>query len=252
MRPDIWIAPVAGGTDLAGAFLAGSPTLPVRAGEMQCRALGAAVAAFDVDGQPVVDTVGELVSTKPMPSMPLFLWGDDDGRRLHESYFDVFPGVWRHGDWVEITGRGSAIIYGRSDATINRHGIRMGTADIYRVVEDDDRVADSLVVDLEYLGRASRMILFVKPVSGADWDNAADAAVRAALRARVSPHHVPDDIIVAPDIPYTLTGKKLEVPIKRRLLGQPMHAVATPDALANPACLDWYDQFAEALENQNE
>jgi acetoacetyl-CoA synthetase len=162
VRDDIWIAPIAGGTDLAGVFLAGSPTLPVHVGEMQCRALGAAVYAFDHDGQVVTDDVGELVCTRPMPSMPLYLWGDADGTRLHESYFDTFPGIWRQGDWVRITARGSGIIYGRSDATINRYGIRMGTADIYRVVEDRDDVLDSLVVDLEYLGKPSCMILFVK------------------------------------------------------------------------------------------
>lgn len=244
-RRDIWIAPIAGGTDFAGAFLAGCPTLPVRVGEMQCRALGAGVYAFDERGNPLVDEVGELVCTTPMPSMPLRFWGDEDGQRLRESYFDVYPGVWRHGDWVRITPEGGAIIYGRSDATINRHGIRMGTADIYRVVEDMAEIAGSLVVDLEYLGQPSCMVLFVKLSEGAVLDDALRAAIVERLRRQVSPHHIPDRIEAAPDIPFTLTGKKLEVPIKRRLLGQPMSAVATPDAMSNPGCLGWYDAFAD-------
>jgi acetoacetyl-CoA synthetase len=246
VRDDIWIAPIAGGTDLAGVFLAGSPTLPVHIGEMQCRALGASVHAFDHDGSPVIDDVGELVCTRPMPSMPLFLWNDLDGARLHESYFDTFPGVWRQGDWVRITERGSGIIYGRSDATINRYGIRMGTADIYRVVEDRDDVADSLVVDLEYLGKPSCMILFLKLTHGIDLDESLKSAIMQDLKARVSPHHTPDRIEAVPDIPYTLTGKKLEVPIKKRLLGKSMPEVVTADAMANPDCLDWYDAYAEA------
>jgi acetoacetyl-CoA synthetase len=244
VRDDIWIAPISGGTDLAGVFLAGSPTLPVRVGEMQCRALGAAVHAFDEAGRPVIGDVGELVCTRPMPSMPLYLWGDTDGQRLHDSYFDTYPGIWRQGDWVKITPEGTAIIYGRSDATINRHGIRMGTADIYRVVEELEGISDSLVVDLEYLGQPSCMILFLKLSDGAlDKDHLVQT-IRAALKTRVSPHHVPDRIEIAPDIPYTLTGKKMEVPIKKRLLGQPMAQVATPDAMQNPGCLDWYDAFA--------
>jgi len=242
---DIWIAPIAGGTDLAGVFLAGSPTLPVHVGEMQCRALGAAVHAFGHDATPVIDDVGELVCTRPMPSMPLYLWGDADGMRLHESYFDTFPGIWRQGDWVKITGRGSGIIYGRSDATINRYGIRMGTADIYRVVEDRDDVLDSLVVDLEYLGKPSCMILFLKLANGTDLDERLKATIVQDLKARVSPHHVPDRIEAAPDIPYTLTGKKLEVPIKNRLLGKSMSEVVTQDAMANPDCLGWYDTYSE-------
>jgi acetoacetyl-CoA synthetase len=246
VRDDIWIAPIAGGTDLAGVFLAGSPTLPVRVGEMQCRALGAAVHAFDEAGQPVIGDVGELVCTKPMPSMPLYLWGDTDGQRLHGSYFDTYPGIWRQGDWVRITPEGTAIIYGRSDATINRHGVRMGTADIYRVVEDLEGIADSLVVDLEYLGKPSCMILFLRLTDGAAWDEPRHQALRTALKTRVSPHHVPDRIEIAPDIPYTLTGKKMEVPIKKRLLGHPMAQVATADAMQNPGCLDWYDRFADS------
>lgn len=241
---DVWLAPIAGGTDFAGAFLAGNPMLPVHMGEMQCRVLGAAVQAFDEAGQPLIDEVGELVCTRPMPSMPLFFWGDVEDKRYKASYFETYPGVWRHGDWLKITPQGGAIIYGRSDATINRHGIRMGTADIYRVVEDRAAVADSLVVDLEYLGQPSCMILFVKTAPGRDLDDALRAEIIADLKRRASPRHVPDRIVAAPDIPYTLTGKKLEVPIKKRLLGQPMEKVATADAMANPGCLPWYDAFA--------
>ncbi|KPQ14019.1 MAG: acetoacetate-CoA ligase [Rhodobacteraceae bacterium HLUCCO18] len=246
IRADLWISPIAGGTDISGAFLAGSPTLPVHVGEMQARALGASVHAFDDDGHPVENDVGELVCTRPMPSMPLSFWGDDEGTRLRASYFDTYPGIWRQGDWVRITPHGGAVIYGRSDATINRHGILMGTADIYRVVEDNPAIADSLVVDLEYLGQPSCMILFVKPAKAAAWSERLVAELAATLRARVSPHHVPDRVVVAPDIPYTLTGKKMEVPIKRRLLGRAMSDVATPDAMANPGCLDWYDAYARA------
>lgn len=247
VRADIWIAPIAGGTDLAGVFLAGSPTLPVHVGEMQCRSLGAGVYAFDAEGEPVIDEVGELVCTTPMPSMPLYFWGDEDGSRLHGSYFDTYPGVWRQGDWVKITATGGAIIYGRSDATINRHGIRMGTADIYRVVDEMDGVDDSLVVDLEYLGKPSCMILFLKMAGTAELTPELEAEIIAALKQKVSPHHIPNRIVAAPDIPYTLTGKKLEVPIKRRLLGQTMAEVATADAMSNPGCLSWYDQFAEGF-----
>lgn len=244
LRRDIWLAPVAGGTDFAGAFLAGNPMLPVRVGEMQCRALGARVEAYDEAGNPLTDAVGELVCTLPMPSMPLYLWGDSDGQRLHESYFSTYPGVWRHGDWLRITPEGGAVIYGRSDATINRHGVRMGTAEIYRVVEDQPEVSDSLVVDLEYLGKPSCMILFLRLAGGAELDAGLQERIIAGLRRHVSPRHVPDIIVAAPDIPYTLTGKKMEVPIKRRLLGQPMGQVITADAMANPGCLEWYDAFA--------
>jgi len=204
------------------------------------------VQAFTDAGTPIIDDVGELVCTAPMPSMPLYFWGDTGDARYKASYFETFPGVWRHGDWVKISPEGGAIIYGRSDATINRHGIRMGTADIYRVVEDRAEVADSLVVDLEYLGKPSCMILFLKLAEDVALDDALQARIIGDLKQRASPRHVPDIICTAPDIPYTLTGKKMEVPIKKRLLGQPMAKVATADAMANPACLGWYDSYAQA------
>jgi len=244
VRADLWINPIAGGTDFAGAFVGGNPMLPVYAGEMQCRCLGAAVHAFDESGRPLLDEVGELVCTVPLPSIPLYLWGDLDGLRLHESYFDMYPGVWRHGDWVRITPRGGAIIYGRSDATINRQGIRMGTADLYRLVEAEPEVVDSLVVDLEYLGRDSWMTLFVVLREGSVLDQALTQRLKQAIRAGLSPHHVPNEIVAAPEVPRTLTGKKMEVPIKKLLLGQPLEKVANPDAMANPGCLAWYRDFA--------
>lgn len=245
VRADLWINPIAGGTDFAGAFVGGNPTLPVYAGEMQCRCLGAKVEAFDDDGQPLIDAVGELVCTAPLPSMPLALWGDADGRRLHESYFDVYPGVWRHGDWVRITPRGGAVIYGRSDATINRHGIRMGTSELYRLVEDEPEVLDSLVVDLEYLGHESWMTLFVVLRQGVVLDQPLIERLKRRIRAGLSPHHVPTEIAQAPEVPRTLSGKKMEVPIKKLMLGQPLAKVVNPDAMANAACLPWYVDFAE-------
>jgi acetoacetyl-CoA synthetase len=244
VRRDVWLAPMSGGTDFAGAFVGGVPTLPVVVGEMQVRCLGADVQAWDHAGRPLEDEVGELVRTQPIPSMPLYLWNDPDGRRLHDSYFDVYPGVWRHGDWLCITPRGGAIIYGRSDATINRHGVRMGTAEIYAVVEALPEVMDSLVVDLEFLGRESWMPLFVVLRPGATLDTALAGRITEAIRNALSARHVPDEVIVAPEIPRTLTGKKLEVPVKKLLLGRPADRVANRDAMANPTSLDWFVDFA--------
>jgi len=220
------------------------PTLPVFVGEMQARCLGADVQAWDDGGRELVDEVGELVCLAPIPSMPLYLWNDPGGQRLHESYFDVYPGVWRHGDWLCITPRGGAIIYGRSDATINRHGVRMGTSELYRVVEALPEVLDSLVVDLEYLGRESWMPLFVALRPGSALDAALTGRIKAAIRESLSARHVPNDVIAVPEIPRTLTGKKLEVPVKKLLLGLPVEKVAQRDAMANPASLDWFVELA--------
>jgi acetoacetyl-CoA synthetase len=250
----IWLTAIAGGTDFAGAFLAGHRGLPVTRGEMQCRCLGAAVYAYsepDANGQghPVVDAVGELVCTRPMPSMPLCFWGDADGSRLRDSYFEMYrgpqgEGIWRHGDWLRITPRGGAIIYGRSDATINRHGIRMGTAELYRAVEAFPEVLDSLVVDLEYLGRESWMPLFVVLREGHTLDAALAARLKAGIRDALSARHVPNDIYQVPEIPRTLSGKKLELPIKRLLLGHPVDKILNRDAMANPGALDWFIALA--------
>jgi acetoacetyl-CoA synthetase len=241
---DVWINALSGGTDFAGCFVAGVPTLPVYLGEMQCRCLGARVEAFDDAGKPLIDEVGELVCTAPMPSMPLYFWNDDDNQRYRDSYFDVYPGIWRHGDWVRITPRGGAIIYGRSDATINRHGIRMGTSELYRAVEELPEVLDSMVVDLEYLGRESYMPLFVVLRPGATLTPELMVTLRERIKVALSARHVPNDIYQVPAIPRTLSGKKMELPIKKLLLGQPIGKVANPDTMTNPESLAWYEAFA--------
>jgi acetoacetyl-CoA synthetase len=246
---DIWLTPMSGGTDFAGAFIAGLPTLPVVAGEMQCRCLGADVQAWNEAGQPLIDEVGELVCAKPMPSMPLYLWGDATGQRLHDSYFDVYPGVWRHGDWIRLTphaspGATGAIIYGRSDATINRHGVRMGTAELYRAVEALPEVLDSLVVDLEYLGRESWMPLFVVLRPGLLLDEALAARIKAEVRQALSPRHVPNDVFQVQAVPRTLSGKKMELPVKKLLMGAHPDTVMKRDAMANADCVPWFVELA--------
>ena len=242
---DVLIAAISGGTDVAASYVGACPIQPVYAGEMQCRYLGTAVYAMDDDGCILDDEVGELVVTKPMPSMPLYFWNDEGGHRYHDSYFDVFPGVWRHGDWIRITPRGGAVIYGRSDTTINRHGIRMGTSEIYRVVEELPEVLDSLVVDLEYLGRESFMPLFVVLREGVSLDEDLKGRIKAGIRENLSARHVPNDIVAVPDVPRTLTGKKMELPIKKLLLGQSLEKVANPDAMANPESIRTYQDYAE-------
>lgn len=243
VKPDIWLAPMSGGTDLAGAFVLGHPMMSVRAGEMQCRALGNATRAFDDAGIEVFDQVGELVSTEPLPSMPLYFWGDDDGSRFHDAYFDTYPGVWRHGDWIEITKAGGSVIYGRSDATINRKGLRLGSAEIYQAVEGVPGVTDSLVIDLEYLGRESFMPLFVVVPGGLT--DALKDQINAAIRASVSPRFVPNEIVEVADIPRTLSGKKLEVPVKKLLLGGDPGRVINRDSMANPGSFDTFIAYAK-------
>jgi acetoacetyl-CoA synthetase len=259
--PDIWWSNISGGTDFAGAFIGGNRELPQVPGEMQCRCLGCAVEAWNEQGEPVIDEVGELVCTQPIPSMPLYLWNDEGNRRYVSSYFDMYPAghgrkpgggdalasagpVWRHGDWLRITSRGSCIIYGRSDATINRHGLRMGTSELYSAVEALPEVMDSMVVDLEYLGRESYMPLFVVLRPGQTLDAAMKGRINDAIKTALSPRFVPNEIIQVAEIPRTLSGKKQELPIKKLLLGQPIEKVVNKDAMANPACLDWYVQFA--------
>ncbi|WP_306005717.1 acetoacetate--CoA ligase [Aquicoccus porphyridii] len=244
VKPDVWLAPISGGTDLAGAFVLGNPLMPVRAGEMQCRALGNAVRAFDEEGREVIGEVGELVCTEPLPSMPLMFWGDDDGSRLHESYFDTYPGIWRHGDWIMFTPEGGSIIYGRSDATINRRGLRLGSSEIYRAVEGLDEVMDSLVVDLEFLGRESFMPLFVVMKEGHALDDAMRDRIRSAIRAQVSARFLPDDIVEIAEVPRTLSGKKLEVPVKKLLLGGDPEKVVNRDSMANPDSFDPFIAYA--------
>ncbi len=241
----IWLNPISGGTDFAGAFVAGNRTLPVIKGEMQCRCLGAAVQAFSEDGRVLVDEVGELVCTQPMPSMPLYFWGDTDHKRYVGSYFDMFEGVWRHGDWIRITPNGGAIIYGRSDATINRHGIRMGTAELYRAVEALSEVLDSLVVDLEYLGRESWMPLFVVLREGLVLDASLTQRIKAVIKSALSARHVPNDVFQVTAIPRTLSGKKLELPVKKLLMGADPAKVLNRDAMANASSVDWFVALAK-------
>ena len=235
---DLLLGSVSGGTDVCTAFVGSCPTLPVRAGEIQCRYLGAAVEAYGEDGRPVTDEVGELVVTRPMPSMPVSFWGDDDGSRYRSSYFDRFPGVWCHGDWVKVTADGGCVIYGRSDSTLNRGGVRIGTSELYRVVEDVDGVVDSLVVDTGRLGDEGRCWLFVVLADGAVLDEPLRTTIRARLRSELSPRHVPDEIVAVAEVPRTLTGKKLEVPVKRILCGQPWETTVSRDAMANPDALE--------------
>jgi acetoacetyl-CoA synthetase len=247
VKQDIWLASISGGTDIASGFVACSPTLPVHAGEIQCRELGVAAYAFNDAGEAVVDEVGELVITKPMPSMPLFFWNDPDNARYLDSYFDQFPGVWRHGDWIRFTTYGSSVIYGRSDSTINRHGIRMGTAEIYRVVEDLPEIRDALVVDLEYLGRESFMPLFVVLRPGHVLDDSLRERIRAQIRSKASPRHVPNEIYAVDAIPHTLTGKKMEVPVRKLLLGADPAKVTNPDTMSNPASIGFFIDLATRL-----
>jgi acetoacetyl-CoA synthetase len=237
---DVWLFSTSGGTDLCTAFVGACPLLPVRAGELQARSLGAAVEAWDEQGRSLVDEVGELVITKPMPSMPLFFWNDPDGERYRDSYFSMYPGVWRHGDWIKITPHGSAVIYGRSDSTINRGGVRMGTSEIYSAVEGIPAIRDSLVVDVD-----NRIVLFVVTETELDDDLAGE--IRRRVREYCSPRHTPDAIHRIDEVPRTLSNKKLEVPVKRILQGADPATVASRDSLANPAALDWFAERAAEL-----
>jgi acetoacetyl-CoA synthetase len=251
VHPDVLLASISGGTDTGAAFLTSCPILPVYEGEMQCRGLGVAVAALDDEGREVTDQVGELVVAQPMPSMPLYFWGDADGKRYRESYFETYPGVWRHGDWLRLIPRPesvTSVIYGRSDSTINRHGIRMGTSEIYRVVEEFPDIADSLVIDLEYLGRPSFMALFVvlREAGAAGVPVELRARLFEAIRSKLSARHVPNEVFAIPEVPRTLSGKKMEVPVKKILLGHPVDKSANRDAMANPGSLDWFVAFARA------
>jgi acetoacetyl-CoA synthetase len=244
---DTWLFSTSGGTDVCTAFVGGVPTLPVYVGELQGRALGADVQAWDPDGNSLVGEVGELVITQPMPSMPIYFWGDEDGSRLRESYFDMYPGVWRHGDWIEITDRGTAIISGRSDSTINRGGVRMGTSEIYRSVLSIDDIVDALVVDVPRDGD-NYMPLFVVLRDGATLDDDLIGEIRKRLREDCSPRHVPNEVHQVSEVPRTLSGKVLEVPVKRILMGHDPEKAASRDSLQNPKALDWFVDFAAGRE----
>ncbi len=265
---DTWLFSTSGGTDMCTAFVGGVPTLPVFLGELQARALGAHVQAWDEEARPRIDEVGELVITEPMPSMPIFFWGDDDGERLRDSYFSMYPGVWRHGDWIKITSRGTAVIYGRSDSTINRGGVRMGTAEIYRAVLDVDAVVDALVVDLPAGGLqpgpdsarpdAERAVaggatdgwmpLFVVLREGEELTDDLQGEIRRRIREDCSPRHVPNEIRQIAAVPRTLSGKVLEVPVKRILMGTPADQAASRESLANPESLDFFVDLSKTGE----
>jgi len=252
-QADMWWANISGGTDFAGAFIGGNRELPQTPGAMQCRLLGCAVEAFDDQGRAVIDEVGELVCTEPLPSMPLRFWNDEGDQRYRASYFETYPDnfdgsgrgpVWRHGDWLKINLDGSCVIYGRSDATINRHGLRMGTSELYSAIEALPEVLDSMIVDLEYLERESYMPLFVVLREGIALDGPMQANINSAIEAGLSRRFLPNEIIAVSEIPRTLSGKKQELPIKKLLLGHPVEKVINRDAMANPGCLDWYLEFA--------
>jgi acetoacetyl-CoA synthetase len=254
---DTWLFSTSGGTDVCTAFVGGCVLLPVYLGELQARSLGADLHAFDEDGRAVVGEVGELVITQPMPSMPIFFWNDPDGERLHDSYFAMYPGVWRHGDWIEVTDRGTAVIYGRSDSTINRGGIRMGTSEIYRAVLEVEQIVDALVVDVPASQSAaaraagigeddSWMPLFVVLRDGAVLDDDLTREIARHVRAECSPRHVPSNVYAIAEVPRTLSGKVLEVPVKRILMGTPPEQAASRDSLQNPAALDWFVALASS------
>lgn len=247
IKQDVWLISTSGGTDVCAPFVGGCALLPVYTGEIQCRALGVKVEAFDEQGQPLVDEVGELVITEPMPSMPLFFWNDPEGKRYQESYFDMYPGVWRHGDWIKITPRGSAIITGRSDSTINRMGVRMGSSEIYSVVEALPEVLDSLIVGVEQPGGGYYMPLFVVLREGIELDDALKKKINDTLRKNLSPHHVPDEIIAIEEVPRTLNGKKTEVPVKKLFLGVPVEKAVSRDALANSHAIDFFIDYVQQV-----
>ena len=241
---DTWLFSTSGGTDVCTAFVGGVPVLPVYEGELQGRALGAKVEAFDEQGTSVVGEVGELVITEPMPSMPVSFWNDPDGERLRDAYFAMYPGIWRHGDWIRLTARGTAIIYGRSDSTINRGGVRMGTSEIYAAVLGEPRITDALVVDVPREGEESWMPLFVVLADGVTLDEDLTRALARRVREECSPRHVPSEVLAVEAVPRTLSGKVLEVPVKRILMGEPADRVASRDSLADPAALDWFAELA--------
>jgi acetoacetyl-CoA synthetase len=249
-RTDIWWCNISGGTDIAASFFSGNRELPSAPGRLQCRHLGAAIESWDDDGRPLIGEVGELVCTKPFPSMPLIFWGDEDRSRYRSTYFEKWPGIWRHGDWLTVEPDGSCVISGRSDATINRHGLRMGTAEIYSAVEQVPGVADTMVVDLDRGDGESELIMFVVPAAGAQLDGTLSADISAAIRARLSPRFIPDQYIAAPAIPRTLSGKKQELPIKRLFLGWPVEKVIDPNLTENPHVLGWYVEQSAARANQ--
>jgi len=244
---DLALESLSGGTDLCTAFVGGARTQAIYAGELQGASLGAKVEAWDEEGNAVTDEVGELVIVEPMPSMPLYFWNDAEMARYKSSYFEMYPGRWRHGDWIKINERGGCVIYGRSDSTINRQGIRMGTSEIYRVVESFDQIVDSLIIDLEFRGRESYLPLFVVLRDGGSLTDDLKKQINQKLRREVSPRHVPNDIFQIDAVPYTLSGKKMEVPIRKILLGLNIEKAANPGAMRNPEAIQYFLDFAKDL-----
>ncbi|MBC9718558.1 acetoacetate--CoA ligase [Streptomyces sp. TRM66268-LWL] len=241
---DLWIASVSGGTDVCSCFAGAVPTLPVHIGELQAPCLGTDLQSWDPQGKPLTGEVGELVVTNPMPSMPIHFWNDPDGSRYHDSYFDTYPGVWRHGDWITITDRGSVVIHGRSDSTLNRGGVRMGSADIYEAVERLPEIRESLVIGIEQPDGGYWMPLFVHLAPGAVLDDDLRTRIKQTIREQLSPRHVPDEIIEAPGVPHTLTGKRIEVPVKRLFQGAPLDKAVNPGSVDNLELLEFYADLA--------
>jgi len=246
VKNDIWLVSMSGGTDVCSAFVGGNPLLPVYSGEIQCRALGCSLKAFIEEGKAVEDEVGEMVITQPMPSMPVYFWNDKDFKRYRESYFEMYPGIWRHGDWIKISPRKGIIIYGRSDSTLNRGGIRIGTSEIYRAIDKIDEIEDSLILFIEKPGLDDKMPLFIVMKEGYEFSEGIKKKIRQTIRKEYTPRHVPDEIFELEEIPYTISGKKLETPIKKILSGQDPEKVINKDAVRNPKALEFFIEFAKA------
>ncbi len=245
VKNDLWLVSMSGGTDVCSAFVGGNPLWPVHSGEIQCRTLGCKLEAFDENGKAVLDTVGEMVITKPMPSMPVYFWNDHDYKRYKESYFEMFPGVWRHGDWTKITPRNGVVIYGRSDSTLNRGGVRIGTSEIYRALDKLPEILDSLIVFVEKSASESFMPLFVVMKHGFELDEQMKSKIKLILRKEYTPRHVPDEIIRIEEVPYTISGKKMETPVKRILQGMDPAKVINRDAVRNPETIDFFIEFSK-------
>ncbi len=248
LKKDLWLTSISGGTDVCSAFVGGNPLWPVYSGEIQCRALGCRLEAFNEAGQPVTDEVGEMVITRPMPSMPIYFWNDTDHQRYISSYFELYEGIWRHGDWICITPRNGLVIYGRSDATLNRGGIRIGTSEIYRAVDKIEEIADSLIICLERKGGEYYMPLFVKLKDGIALDKSLKDKINRTIREDYTPRHIPDEVIAVEDIPYTISGKKTEAPVKKILMGHDLDKAINRDALRNPKAMDFFMEMAKNME----
>jgi acetoacetyl-CoA synthetase len=245
VSPDLRLDSTSGGTDVCGAFVGGNDLLPVWAGRISGSLAGCATAAWDDNGKPILGEVGELVITQPMPSMPLYLWNDADGARYRDSYFDTWPGVWRHGDWITAFPDGAVVIHGRSDATLNRQGVRLGSSDFYDVLEGLPQIQESLVVGIDLPEGGYWLGLFVVPAAGHEVDDELRTLINTTLRTRLTPRHIPDEIVAAPAVPHTLTGKRLEVPVKKLLTGTPLDKAANLAAVDSPDTVRWYAEFAE-------